>query len=131
MKTSFMMRFFWSSIFSVLLFSVVTAVAATNTIPATRLGYKTIPLFNNHLRPSACAAISVTSLVTGAGVITGTAGNDLILASAGVDIIDGLGGNDCIVGGSGDDVLTGELGNDICLGGPGTDIFATCETAIQ
>ena len=131
MKTSFLIRFFWSSILSLLLFSVVTAVAATNTIPATRLGYKTNALFYNHLRPSACAAISVTNLVTGAGVITGTAGNDLILASPGVDVIDGSGGNDCIVGGGGDDILTGSLGNDICLGGPGTDIFATCESENQ
>ncbi|HET9906101.1 MAG TPA: hypothetical protein VFQ23_05660 [Anaerolineales bacterium] len=127
MKTSFLMRFFWLSIFSVLLFSVVTAVAATNTIPNTRLGYKNLALFHNNLKPSACASISVTTLVTGAGVITGTMGNDLILASPGVDIIDGSGGNDCIVGGSSDDILTGGLGNDICLGGPGTDSFISCE----
>ena len=131
MKPFSLIRFFLFSISSLLLFSVVTAVAATNTIPATKLGYKTIPLFNNHLRPSACAAISVTNLVTGAGMITGTAGNDLILASPGVDIIDGSGGNDCIVGGSGDDILTGGLGNDVCLGGAGTDIFATCESESQ
>src|SRR4030095_16135794 len=104
----------------------VTAVAPTNTIPSTRLGDDTIPINLNGLKPSACAGIPVTNLITGAGTITGTSGNDLILASPSIDIIDGLDGNDCILGGGGADLITGNIGNDICMGGPETDVFTTC-----
>lgn len=131
MKTSFLIRFLSFSALTLLLFSVVTAVAATNTIPATRLDDKTSSISLNNLKPSACSGISVTNLITDTGSITGTSGNDLILASSGIDIIDGSGGNDCIVGGGGDDLIAGGDGSDICLGGPGTDVFATCEGEMQ
>jgi Ca2+-binding RTX toxin-like protein len=116
---------------TLVLFSVVTAIAATNTVPATLLDYRTLSISVNHFRPSACAGISVTNLVTGTGTITGTAANDLILASAGADLIDGSGGNDCIVSGGGDDQLTGGDGSDVCVGGPGTDTFTACEIETQ
>ena len=127
MKIYSLVRFISFGTLSLILFSVVTAVAATNTVPATSLDDKTSPISRNSVKPLACNGISVASLITGAGVITGTAGNDLILTSSGMDIIDGSGGNDCIVGGGGDDWITGGDGDDICLGGPGTDIFTTCE----
>lgn len=116
---------------TLILFSVVTAVAATNTIPATTLDYRVIFIGLNEIKPSSCAGIYVSNLITGSGVITGTNGNDLILASSGVDVIDGSGGNDCILGGSGDDILTGNDGFDVCLGGSGTDVFAACENESQ
>ena len=131
MKTTFLMRFISFGALTLILFSVVTAVAATNTVPATSTDDKTSSISLNYLKPSACAGISVTNLITGTGVITGTSGNDLILASFDIDIIDGSGGNDCIVGGDGNDLITGGDGNDICLGGPGTDVFATCENESQ
>jgi len=131
MKSSFLMRFISFGALTLILFSVVTAVAATNTVPDTSLDDTTSSLNRNHVKPSACGGIFVTSLITGTGIITGSSGNDLILASSGIDIIDGSGGNDCIVGGGGDDMITGGDGNDICLGGPGTDVFATCEGESQ
>jgi len=116
---------------ALLLFSSVTAIAATNTIPTTRLDTTMSSININDLKPSACAGQFLTNLVTGAGILTGSAGNDLIIGSSGVDAVDGLGGDDCILGGGGDDQLTGGDGNDICLGGPGTDIFTTCEGESQ
>lgn len=112
---------------ALILFSSVTAVAATNTVPVTWLDSATSSVGINDLKPSACAGLFLTNLVSGAGTFTGTSGNDLILGSSGVDAIDGLGGDDCILGGGGDDQISGGDGNDICLGGPGTDVFTTCE----
>jgi hypothetical protein len=101
-----------------ILFSVVIAVAATNTIPTTLLDYKVLVIGLNDLKPPACDGIHLTNLITGTGIITGTNANDLILASSAVDTIYGLEGNDCIVGG-------GE--SDYCFGGLGSDVFIACE----
>lgn len=109
----------------------MTAVAATNTIPSTRIDTQAISFNINHLKPSACAGLSLAITISGSGTITGTAGNDLILGSPGTDTMDGLGGNDCLVGGGGDDVLTGGEGTDVCLGGPGNDTFIDCEGESQ
>lgn len=116
---------------ALILFSTATAVAATNTIPPTRLDHKTLTVNLNDFRPATCAGLSLTTLITGSGTITGTGGNDLILGSSNADVIDGLGGDDCIVGGGSDDNITGGDGNDICVGGPGTDVFTTCEGESQ
>lgn len=119
------------SLAAFILFTSVTAIAATNTVPDTRLELDSMSLNLNDLKPSSCAGLFVTNLVTGSGTLTGTNGDDLILGSSSIDTIDGLGGNDCIVGGGGDDLLTGGDGNDICIGGPGTDTFTTCEGESQ
>lgn len=127
----FTLRFLTFSLIALFIITTLTAIAATNTVPATRIGHEAITFQINHLRPSACAGLSLTTLVTGSGTITGTSGNDLILASSAADIVDGLGGNDCIVGGGGDDNITGGDGNDICIGGPGNDVFTACEGEVQ
>lgn len=127
----FTFRFLTFSLIALILITTLTAVAATNTIPPTRADTEMISFQINHLRPSACAGLSLTTLITGSGTLTGTAGNDLILASSGIDTIDGLGGDDCIVGGGGDDNITGGEGSDICVGGAGNDIFTTCEGEVQ
>jgi len=114
-----------------ILLSARLAVAAANTVPATRADYKVLLITVNDLKPAACAGISLTNLIIGSGTVTGTNGNDLILGSSGVDVIDGLGGNDCILGGGGDDTLTGGDGTDTCLGGFGNDSFSTCEIQNQ
>jgi len=105
-----------------ILFSAMTAIAAANTIPSTRLTSQGQSIGINDLKPAACGGVFLTSLVSGSGAITGTAGNDLIIGSSGVDNIDGLGGDDCIVGGGDSDVCTGGLGN---------DTFVACEAQIQ
>jgi hypothetical protein len=127
----FTLRFLTFSLFALVIITTLTAVAATNTIPPTRIDSQVISYHINHLRPSACAGLSLTTLVTGSVTITGTAGNDLILGSANVDTIDGLGGDDCILGGGGDDNINGGDGSDICIGGPGDDTFTTCEGVVQ
>jgi Ca2+-binding RTX toxin-like protein len=125
------LRFLSFGAWTLVLLGVVTAVAATNTVPSTRLDLKSASIGINHLKPAVCAGIIVTNLITGAGTITGTAGNDLILGSSGADSIDGAGGDDCILGGGGDDQITGGDGNDVCLGGPGMDEFTACEGEYQ
>lgn len=96
----------------------ITAIAAQNTVPTTRIGSATVPLNINTLVTAQCGGITLTNLVTGAGTITGTAANDLILASLGDDTINGGAGSDCIIAGAGNDTVDGGgAETDICLGG--------------
>lgn len=131
MNIPFPLRLSIFGLIALIIFSSVTAIAATNTVPATRATDQTLPVGINDLKPSACTGWFLTNLVTGSGTFTGTEGNDLILGSSSADTIDGLGGDDCILGGDGDDLITGGNGTDVCIGGPGTDTFITCEGEIQ
>jgi Ca2+-binding RTX toxin-like protein len=114
-----------------------TALTAANTVPQTKADESASAVGPNDLKPSACAGITVSTLVIGSGPIAGSGANELIIGGAGPDTITGLGGTDCIVAGGGADVIDGGLGTDVCIGGPGTDTFVTlvvvptCETAIQ
>jgi hypothetical protein len=112
---------------ALLLLSILSASAAANAVPKTRLGEIQRSITRNDKKPSACAAQHIERLITGSGVISGTSDNDLILGSAGADTISGEGGDDCIVGGGGDDTLIGNSGTDTCIGGPGTDVLS-CES---
>lgn len=131
MRRRFPLRYLIFGLFAFIILTSLTAVAATNTIPPTRLAAQVISFNINHLKPSVCSGIPVSTLITGTGIITGTAGNDLILGSYGEDVIDGLGGDDCILGGGGDDTIYGGDNNDVCVGGTGADSFTDCETEIQ
>jgi Ca2+-binding RTX toxin-like protein len=132
---------------TMVLLSVVGAVAASNTVPFTRLDDDSFSITANDLKPSACNSLNLTTIVVGAN---GTTGNDLILGTSGNDSLMGSDGDDCIVGGGGDDALRGQKGNDIllgddgndtinggqdtdvCNGGPGTDSgHPSCETEID
>lgn len=123
----FVLRVLFFSMAVLTIVTAMTAIAAMNTVPPSKVDANTISFQINHLRPSACAGLSLSNLVTGSGTLTGTEGNDLILASSVADTIDGLGGSDCIVGGGGDDVITGGNDADICIGGDGIDTFIACE----
>jgi hypothetical protein len=127
MKRPSLFRFVIVGLFALILFSSVTALATTNTVPVTRMDKLSSIIGLNDKKPRACEGWYLTNLITGAGTITGTDGNDLIIGSSAADTIDGLGGDDCIVSGGGDDSITGADGNDICLGGPGSDVIITCE----
>lgn len=106
-------------------------VMGANVVPATHAGISTRATGPNELKPSDCSSITVSVRVSGSGIITGTAANELVLGSTGIDTISGLDGNDCIVGGGGGDIIDGGLGVDVCVGGPGTDTFVSCETQLQ
>jgi len=109
--------------------SASTAFAANLTITPSNVGVKSIAVTANNLKPEACSGLSLTNIVSGSGVITGTEGNDLIIGSSGNDTISGLGGNDCILGGTGDDTIDGgDGGNDVCIGGSGANTYSNCET---
>ena len=131
MKIPFTLRIVTFGLVALIIISSVSAFAATNTVPISNVAYKTAPVGINDLKPSTCAGWVLTNLVTGAGIITGTEGNDLIIGSSSADTIDGLGGDDCILGGGGDDLIAGGDGTDVCIGGPGTDTFMTCEGESQ
>lgn len=108
-----------------------SAQTSANTVSSTKLELDTRTIGANDLKPTECAALTLTNLVTGSGTINGTTGNDLILGSSGVDTIDAGGGNDCVLAGGANDGIDGKAGTDVCVGGPGTDTFKGCETQIQ
>jgi Ca2+-binding RTX toxin-like protein len=113
--------------------SMVFAVAASNTVPASRLDSNSQAITANTLKPSACAALTLTALVVcpGGGVCRGTNARELTLGSDQPEELRGQGGVDCLVGGDGDDTLRGGSGADVCIGGPGNDTFINCATSIQ
>ncbi|MBL8079694.1 MAG: hypothetical protein JNM55_17130 [Anaerolineales bacterium] len=120
------------TLIALVLMSSVSALAATNTVPTTRIGQQINSITANTLKPSTCAALNLTRIVvcTG-GNCDGSGANELLLGTAAGERIRGRGGQDCIMGGGGNDQLVGNGASDVCIGGPGTDTFTTCETQIQ
>lgn len=124
----------YASLFSLTLVTLVaagTVFTAANTVPSSRVEDDNRAVTVDDKKPPECAGITLTNLVTGSGIINGTAANDLIIGSSGADTINGRNGNDCIIGGGGNDDITGAAGTDVCLGGLGVDTFAACETQFQ
>jgi len=117
MKTIMLARLAVFGLALLLIGSLTSAFAATNSVPTTRLDDDSLPIDANALKPAACASLNLTNIAYG----TGTAANDLVLGTAGGDSLSGDDGDDCLVGGGGDDTLDGKKGNDILLGGPGND----------
>jgi Ca2+-binding RTX toxin-like protein len=131
LRTHLSIQLFIGGLAALVMVSTATAYAAGITVASSNAGEQSVRVTAEDLRPSACAGLTLTQTVSGAGTLTGTPGNDLIIGSAGADTIDGQGGNDCILGGGGDDMLAGGDGNDVCLGGPGNDGFMDCEAEAQ
>lgn len=105
------------------------AFTAANAVPASRADAVAQSITANSLKPSACAALGLATVVAGTN---GSNGNDLLLGSGAADTMRGNQGSDCMLGGGGNDNLRGDNGTDVCIGGAGTDTFhATCETQIQ
>ena len=127
----FSLRLVIVALFALIIFSVVSAIAAGVAVPASNIGQESIPVRAEDIKPDACGTLYLTNIVRGSGTLTGTSAADLIIGSAGVDIIDGAGGDDCILGSGGDDILAGGEGNDICVGGMGNDTFTDCEVETQ
>ncbi len=120
-------QIFAGGLFLLITASIFSAFAAGVSVPPANAGIQSLPANADTFKPSVCAGLTLSNLITGSGTITGTAGNDLILGGPNADTIDGQGGDDCILGGGGDDTITGGADVDICIGGPGTDTFITCE----
>ncbi|HUV16314.1 MAG TPA: hypothetical protein VMW28_07115, partial [Pelolinea sp.] len=97
--------------------AVLSAVTATNIVPVTSLDDKQSTITANHLKPSACSALNLQSVISGSGTINGDNQNNLITGSSSNDNITGRNGDDCILGGDGNDSINGHNGYDICIGG--------------
>jgi Ca2+-binding RTX toxin-like protein len=105
---------------------VVSALAAGNIVPVTRLMDQSRGIIASELAPPECNSIRATLetvIVCSGGNCSGSNANELMLGTPGSDVIDGKNGDDCIVGGGSDDTLTGDNGNDVLVGGPGSDIL--------
>ena len=70
------------------------------------------------------AGVDVINAGGGNDVVCGGGGNDVIDAGAGADLVFGGGGNDTITGGLGGDQLFGEAGDDTLNGGEGPDYLS-------
>ncbi|AZD14495.1 retention module-containing protein [Pseudomonas chlororaphis] len=55
--------------------------------------------------------------------LTGTAGDDVLLAGNGDNLINAGDGNDVLIAGSGNNTLHGDAGNDLLFGGQGNDLL--------
>jgi Ca2+-binding RTX toxin-like protein len=106
---------------ALVLVSAISAYAAANNVSGSKVVDYRTAITANALKPSECASLSLSNIITGRGDFNGTSGNDLILGSEIADTVDASGGNDCIVGGTGEDVLDGGNGNDMLLGGGDSD----------
>ena len=114
---------------AICLLPVHGAVGAGNAVPNSNVARYQVAITANTLKPSACAGITLTTVVAGN---TGTNAANLLLGSAAVNIMSAGGGNDCVLGGGGNDAINCGPGTDVAVGGPGTDTFnANCETQIQ
>ncbi len=123
------------SLIGLIFAGIISAFAAGNTVPPTRLTDQSHAITANALKPPECAALNLRSIIvcpSGGGACNGNNQNNLILGSPNADDINGRGGGDCILGGGGDDIIDGRQGNnDVCIGGPGNDTFSGCETTYQ
>ncbi len=111
--------------------SMLAAMAASNTVPTSKLDDIVRSITPNDLKPPECAGISLTAKISSNGNITGTGAAELIVGGPAAQTINGQGGDDCILGGGGNDTINGGSGADVCLGGPGTDTFSSCATQYQ
>lgn len=107
-----------------LLFTVGIALTAANSVAQTGAGRSNAAISANTLKPTACAALSLTNVVAGTN---GTSSADLLTGGSGNDDMTARNGNDCVLGGAGNDSIDGGPGNDVCIGGSGTNTFTSCE----
>jgi Ca2+-binding RTX toxin-like protein len=124
------MRRLAAAIAAALLVTVLVQTAS-NAVPGTLAAERAQALGANQLKPAACAALTLTAVVAGAGDFTATGANELVAGGPAAQLIDAGGGDDCVLGGAGLDTLDGGPGTDVCIGnGLGTTVFVNCETAV-
>ena len=137
--------------FLLLMMSSLHALAASNTVPSSRLSQQEFSITANDLKPPECAGLFLTDiyLPNETDKVMGSNTNDLVLGSTTVKYAKGKKGNDCLLSGggtidkflqgrSGDDVLinmgegscimNGGQGNDICYQNGGNCEVINCET---
>jgi Ca2+-binding RTX toxin-like protein len=103
-----------------------TAYTASATVSATQLGRTSAGVTPDDLKPSECT-IAVTSIVSGSGNVSASAGSQLVLGSSANDTISGnIAGNDCIVGGAGTDTVTGLGSGNQCIVSSTTTAVLDC-----
>ncbi len=100
--------------------TIASAAAASNTVPPSRAGEAAEPATLAQLTPPGCAGMPLTRLQIGPG---GGGGSALILGTPAGGTLSGGGGGDCIVGGANNNVLQGQGGNDVLVGGPAFLVF--------
>jgi hypothetical protein len=113
----------------VVLLGLLSVTTASNTVPVSRLGSRTVATGIAELRPLACSTMTLTVLLKGTGNISGSNSAELILAARGAAKITGSGGNDCIVGGADATDIDGGAGTDVCIGPPAVK-YKGCESTI-
>jgi len=111
-----------------MLVNAIFAFTAANTVSESGVNDESHAITANQLKPSACDALNLGTIVTNGN---GSTGNDLVLGTAGANTLNGGDGDDCLVAGDGDDTLDGGLGEDVCIGGAGADDISNCETIID
>jgi len=120
---------------ALILFTVIYAVAASNTMPTkTSLGIVITPISTGDVIPIECFGMDITGKnelilgTSGAEILSGKKGNDCMVGGGGNDELNGNQGDDVLIGGDGNDFLDGGQGQDTCYGGCGNDSFSRCET---
>ncbi len=136
-RTTFRLTLFL--LLTLIIASVFSVWAASNTVPPSYAGMTTVTLSPEAFMPPQCAGLTLTHVITftgNGGRFDDTVGSTLILASPNNDHIRNLTASpDCILGGNGNDKLEGGDGNDVLDGGPGNDdcrgsasgTFLSCE----
>src|SRR3990170_2515786 len=114
-------RLAWVGLLTLIVAAVVSAMAASNSVPETGVDEDSFSITANDLKPPDCDALGLSAVVTGSGNFEGTSAAELLLGSSGADTISARGGADCALGGGGNDSLNGNAGGDVLLGGPGDD----------
>jgi hypothetical protein len=87
------------AVFALIWGTMASAMAAANTVPASKASDTTRPITANDLKPTACAGLTLSARVTGSGTFGGGAASELIVGGPGTDVISGNGGADCILRG--------------------------------
>lgn len=94
------------------------ALTASNTVAASNAGTTALSITPNTLKPPECAAITLTSLVTGSGGnVESFTGGSLIIGSASSETLKSSIGNNCVVGGAGTDTVDVRIsgGTEFCI----------------
>jgi Ca2+-binding RTX toxin-like protein len=106
--------------------SISSAVAASNTVPRSHLTDQKFAITANSLKPPECAALNLTAIVVcpaGGGNCQSGQESTLILGSPNINNIHGKNGDDCILGGPAANTINGGNGNNVCISGPGSTFF--------